>query len=175
MSDGRPSGEGAKGNPARLPTRSDDPPSARPDDDTAIVADVLAEKISRRVIHSSSIFSGPFPPPAILDGYGEVDASFPPRIFRMGEIEQEHRHGMDRNALRAESRNSLLGIVSGFVVALSGLATTAWIAYLGHPAAAAVLGTVDLVSLVGVFIYGTRAKAAPPQLAPGNRDPEDAH
>jgi hypothetical protein len=42
---------------------------------------------------------------------------------------------------------------------LAFLGTAAWLIDTGHSLAGTFLGTVDLVSLAGVFVFGVRAKA----------------
>lgn len=65
------------------------------------------------------------------------------RLLTMAELEQRHQH-----------RTVLLGQMLGFVIALSFLGVSAWLILAGHEITGAVLGTVDLVALVTVFVVG---------------------
>jgi uncharacterized membrane protein len=48
-------------------------------------------------------FSGPIPAPEDLARYGQLDPSFPERIFTMAERNQEHRLAMESKILAMES------------------------------------------------------------------------
>ncbi len=50
----------------------------------------------------AGIYQGPLPPPAILEGYAHLDASFPERIMREFEANSEHIRNMNIMAQEAE-------------------------------------------------------------------------
>ena len=52
-------------------------------------------------------------------------------------------------------RRSDKGLYSGLAVAIVGLLVAAFLGYVGQQVAAAIIGSIDLVALVSVFIYGT--------------------
>lgn len=65
-------------------------------------------------------------------------------------LKREYRRERERYWL------NLLGLASGLVVALSFLGVSAWLIDGGHDAAGTILGTVDIVALVGTFVYAHR-------------------
>lgn len=106
-------------------------------------------------------FSGPLPPPDVLKKYQAIQPDFPERILRLTEKEAEHRHEITRKAVWIDGAEVLVGQVFGLIVALSSFAVAG---YLGHPAAASVIGSGTIVGLVAVFIKGrgTSAKTDQP-------------
>ena len=57
-----------------------------------------------------------------------------------------------------DARQSMGGLIAGFVVALAVLALAGVFAWLEMPVPAVVTALVDLAALVGVFVYGTRSR-----------------
>lgn len=70
-------------------------------------------------------YSGPLPPPAVLQRYDQVVPGAAERILRMAEGQSKHRQELEKTVVRSGSRDSLLGIVSGVVVSLGFL----WLTY----------------------------------------------
>ncbi len=108
---------------------------------------------------SVSSFSGPIPPPEILSKYDEICPGAADRLIRMAEKQSAHRQSLESRALDCEHKRSMLGMMCGLVVAISGFAVAAWIAWLGHPWIGVLFASIDIVSLVGVFVYGKRHTA----------------
>ena len=76
----------------------------------------------------------------------------------MAEEQQAHRHKMEHIAIESESRNSRLGILSGFIICMTTIICGAVVACMGREwPGYAIIGT-GLVSLAGVFIYGTATR-----------------
>jgi hypothetical protein len=48
---------------------------------------------------------------------------------------------------------NMAGLVTGFIIALAFLAVSGWLINGDHDAAGVILGSVDLVALVSVFVY----------------------
>lgn len=105
---------------------------------------------------SSHKYSGPIPPPSFLREYAEIYPDAPQIIFNMAQSQSEHRQGLERFSLRHTTIRAYAGLGVGMIVALAGLAAAVIIAVYASPAAGAIVGSVDLVGLVGVFVYGTR-------------------
>jgi uncharacterized membrane protein len=58
-------------------------------------------------------------------------------------------------ALKIYSRNSLLGLIFAFLIALAVLAATVLCLYLNHPIPGYILGSGGLVMIVYIFISGS--------------------
>lgn len=61
-------------------------------------------------------FSGPIPPPSIIEGYERVLPGSADRIITMAEKQSEHRQKMEEKMISAESRDSLLGVIFAFLL-----------------------------------------------------------
>lgn len=62
-----------------------------------------------RQVSMSQSFTGPLPPPEALANYEQASPGAADRILRMAEGQQQHRHGLERQAVSSEHRRSLLG------------------------------------------------------------------
>lgn len=106
-------------------------------------------------------FSGPIPPPDVLEHYDAISNGLANRIVAMAENEQAHRRELDISTLDAnkgiankEFSERRIGQVFGLIIGISGLACAAYLGYLGLETAAATVGGTTVVSLVGLFILG---------------------
>jgi uncharacterized membrane protein len=113
---------------------------------------------------------GVFPSPAMLEGYRTFGPELVERVVIMAEREQRQRHWRER----APERTARLGITFGLMIGISGLVTSGYLAAIGLPVAAAVLGATDLLGLVGVFIYGSRQQPSPLQSSHRSETPHPA-
>lgn len=76
----------------------------------------------------------------------------------MAEEQQAHRHRLEAKVVQTESINSTLGIISGFIIGIATVVGGCIVAYAGKEWAGFALGSTGLAALVGVFVYGTRAR-----------------
>jgi uncharacterized membrane protein len=117
---------------------------------------------SSRVVQTATTaavqFQGPLPHPQLLEGYEKIVPGSAERILKMAEEQQTHRHGMERQALQVESRNSFAGIICAFVIGIVTVVCGSLVAYSGVQWQGYAISGTGLVSLVGTFIYGTRAR-----------------
>jgi uncharacterized membrane protein len=111
------------------------------------------------VTHMASSFTGPVPPPELLFGYERALPGSADRILSMAESQAAHRHALEMCVATGGTRDSLLGIICGAVIAVGSIAAGTLCVLSGHDAAGATVATASLASIVGVFIYGTRARS----------------
>jgi len=104
-------------------------------------------------------YSGPLPPPAVLQRYDQVVPGAAERILRMAEDQSRHRQALESVVVRSGSRDSLLGIMAASTTCLGFLWLTYYAISRGHVLTGSFLGTVNIVGLVSVFVYGTRTKS----------------
>lgn len=69
-----------------------------------------------QAISTTEQYSGPIPHPKIISGYEEILPGAADRILSMAEKESQHRHDMDDKFHKTDSRDSLLSIVSAFIL-----------------------------------------------------------
>jgi len=101
-------------------------------------------------------FSGPLPPPELLDRYEKVVPGTAERILRMAEKEQDHRHNLEAS-LPALARQ---GQLFGFVLGLSGIIGGVVLVAMGRSLAGFGVFLVSLGSLVGAYMYGHKASVS---------------
>lgn len=99
-------------------------------------------------------FSGPLPAPEDLQGFKDVDPSFPDRIVKHFEKEQIHRHEREKKLVDAGIANAARGQYIAFAVAIAGLALCAFAVSRGGATATGGLALAGggLATLVGVFL-----------------------
>lgn len=119
-----------------------------------------------QVAFKQEIFSGPLPHPDQLNAYDDITRS---SIIEMAVRAQLHAHSMQLKGLTGAILKDRLGQIFGFGIAISGLAASAWISQYSA-VAAAIIGTLDLVGMVGVFVipraFERNAAKQPPQDEP---------
>lgn len=110
---------------------------------------------------TSEVHRGPIPHPRILKGYEEIIPGAADRILSMAESEAQHRHEIDNKCVKADSRDSLLGIISAFILGLSCIVGGILVIIMVPKTIGIVSGTVitgsGLAGILGTFISGTKA------------------
>lgn len=111
---------------------------------------------SRQVVEiQERRYSGPLPTPALLKEFDNVVPGCAERIIRMAEEQAKHRQLLERTVIIGDSKRANQGLWVGGTIAFLFLVGAVFLIYNGHDWAGGILASVDLVSIVGVFIYGT--------------------
>ena len=103
-------------------------------------------------------FAGPIPPPSLLSEYNDIVPDAANRILTMAEKQAEHRMALETFAVHSEVARSYWGLGAAALVALSIAGLAAAAIFTDHDAAGAALGTIDLVGIIGTFIYGNETR-----------------
>ena len=111
--------------------------------------------MSSAVVAVAHSFEGPLPPPDILAGYESVLPGSAERILQLAEQESAHRRDLVASVVEAGVSRSRWGLWLGAVVAMAFLGAATAMVLAGHPVPGTIIGTADLASVVGMFIYGT--------------------
>lgn len=101
---------------------------------------------------------GPLPPAEAFEKYEAVCPGAANRIIRMAEKQAEHRQEIEKLVVSSGVRNSHMGIISAFVLALVILICGVFCILQGHDWAGTVIVGIDIVGLCGVFVYGTKMR-----------------
>lgn len=109
-------------------------------------------------ITQAAAFSGPLPPPNVLQRYDEIIPNGADRIVAMAEKQSAHRIDLERTVIHGDSRRANWGVFCGFTLAVLVIVLSFILILYGHAVAGTILGTLDLVSLISVFIYGTTTR-----------------
>jgi len=116
------------------------------------------------------MFSGPHPPPEMLDAYERVVAGAAGRILNQGLSETTHRHEMERGLLDMQREDmqkshneTQLGLYLGAAVVALVVVAGIVALLLGHPLVGGVTLVADLATLAGVFVYRSRREVNAPR------------
>lgn len=122
------------------------------------------EKILVRSVEKHEIFSGPMPHPDDMRAYGDLIPNAGERFMSLWEREQTRRHEreqVEEDLAKADQAASASLAKRGqwlaFVIALCVLVLSVVLAYGGHETLAVAMATLDLATLVGVFLHGGQA------------------
>ena len=108
-------------------------------------------------IFAQAIHSGPLPPASEFEKYNSVVPDAGSRILAMAENEATHRHTIQRQIVKSDSRDSLLAIVFAFVLSLGCLVVGAYIIItlpnnIGAIIAGAIFGLSGIFSVIKSMI-----------------------
>lgn len=104
-------------------------------------------------------FSGPLPPPEILQKFNEVVPGSAERIIKMAEEQSVHRRALEKKVIDSDIAGSKLGQILGFIIAIAGLVVALLTAIFGNAIAGGFIGVGTLASLVSVFMYGSKTRS----------------
>jgi len=122
------------------------------------------EEITSIVKAVSQSYSGPIPPPAMLDGYEMVQTGLADRIVSMAENEQQHRHSLENFAVSGEINKDKRGQWFALTVSLAIILGSVGLIYAGHEVSGSVLAGGTLTGLAYIFITGRKKPdETPPQ------------
>lgn len=116
------------------------------------------KKVVAEVMQSE--FSGPIPPPSIIEGYERVLPGSADRIITMAEKQAAHRQALEVKMVYSEARDGLLGVIFAFLLGIGCIAAAIVMVYLvpqnGGAIAGALLGVTGIGSITSSFITSTR-------------------
>ncbi len=111
------------------------------------------------VSRSQSVsYSGPLPVPSHLAQYEDILPGAAERIFKMAEDQAEHRRNLENKVIDSGIADSKKGLCFGFLIGIFGFVVVGYSARLGFQILAGIIAALDLASLVGVFVYGSKQK-----------------
>jgi uncharacterized membrane protein len=103
-------------------------------------------------------FSGPIPPPDLLDRYNQMIPGGADRILKMAEKQSAHRQYIEKWAVIGGTILSYFGVGCAACIALGALYLGYRLIMNGQVIPGAVFGGGGLTGLVAAFIYGTRSR-----------------
>ncbi len=118
------------------------------------------EQVVARVIENR--FSGPIPPPNVIAGYESIVPGAAERIIKMAEIQSAHRQEMESIIIRAESRDSLLGVLFAFGMGIGCIVACIVMVITVQESASVIcgslLGATGIASIITSFLKNTRRR-----------------
>jgi uncharacterized membrane protein len=148
-----PSNKNSQNHRAQLTRLEDEVIRTEPELFTGLPKD-RARKIVQTVAISMKSHSGPLPDPETLNRYNEIIPNGADRIMIGFEKQLDHRIDIENHAIKGQVRQSDRGQLFAFIIAIAVLLASFWLINQGHDTAGTILGSVDLVALVTVFITG---------------------
>lgn len=101
---------------------------------------------------------GPLPSPQTLKEYAGLIDNAPERIFALFEKQSNHRIELEKKVFGGQATQSKVGQFMGFSIAVLFLAAAFTLIVMEHDVAGTILGSVDLVALVSLFVLGRNSQ-----------------
>jgi uncharacterized membrane protein len=101
----------------------------------------------------SSSFSGPIPPPALLEKYNQIIPNGAERILAMAEKQSAHREYLEKRVVDGNVSNQTRGSYFAFVISLTAILGGVWLISHGKSPEGLASIITSLVGLAGVFFY----------------------
>lgn len=117
-------------------------------------------------------FSGPIPPPNVLQGYEDVLKGSAERILSMAEKQSNHRIEMESTVVKRGLNQKSWGVAIGGIALFVILGMVTGFALLGLLWLAGILATTTLLIVLCVFVLGKEPsdrKKKTPQQAPAKQ------
>ena len=118
--------------------------------------DVIVQIVRRELI--ATFWSGPLPPPEILKTYEEIVPGSGKQLIDTFDRQAHHRMELEKAVIFGDVNRANRGLWAAAAVALAFLIVAAVVILEGHDAAGIVIASVDIGSIVGVFVYGTETR-----------------
>ncbi len=100
----------------------------------------------------SEAFSGPVPHPEIIEKYEQIYPGAAKMIFEKWDAQVKHRHGIENSLVRTDNAKSLLGLIFGFIVAMSSIGAGVYCAIHGMLLYAGGLSLSAIALIVAAFV-----------------------
>ena len=122
-----------------------------------ILVDLPAEKREEVITKVQEMvvarhFSGPLPPPELLQGYKDIIPDSPERLLKMVENRENHKISTESIIVKHEISQSSRGQIFGFVIAIIIIFIVAYLTINSHYTVAAILGGATIIGLVTIFV-----------------------
>jgi uncharacterized membrane protein len=105
-----------------------------------------------------TVFSGPLPPPEVLEKYNTILPGAAERILRMAEIQSEHRQGLEKRVIGSDIKRSFWGSIFAFIFGMSLIGLGAALLLMGRDISGFVSLGIAMAPIMTAFIYGSRAR-----------------
>jgi uncharacterized membrane protein len=99
-------------------------------------------------------FSGPFPPPEILQGFEDVVPGAAREILNMTLSQSRHRQECEKLVITHQQTQSRRGQIFGFILVILAVGTAAYLGKTGHDAVAGVIGGSTVIGVASIFALG---------------------
>jgi uncharacterized membrane protein len=108
---------------------------------------------------SSITFSGPTPPPQVLEYYERLVPGSAKRFLDEPHLEAEHRRSLERSVVQERIRLSKRGQVMAFILASFCIIMGFVAIFYEHDLAGLGAVILSIGSLIGIFLYSRRSQS----------------
>lgn len=116
----------------------------------------VQESITRTLIAEQISYAGPIPPPSLLEEFDKVIPNGADRIMIMAEKQLSHRHKLEASVVKANNRDSLIGVISASAIGLSAIIGGIILIALDKSLEAFGVIIPSIATLVGVYLHGNK-------------------
>ncbi len=103
-------------------------------------------------------YSGPLPPPFIIEGYERVLPGSADRILKMAENQAEHRQSLETKVISSNILNEKLGLIFGLLLAVGFLTAGFLLVWDGKEVTGLVALGAPIIGIIGAYIDSQRRK-----------------
>lgn len=104
-------------------------------------------------VEAHAVFSGPLPPPELLERYNQVLPGAAERIIAMAEKQSSHRQNIEKEVISGNVFSQKMGLILGFALAMTAIAGGIWLASKGMATEGLAMILSALAAPAGVFVY----------------------
>jgi uncharacterized membrane protein len=115
---------------------------------------IAAPQTAQVAFFKAEGFSGPLPPPDMLQKYNEAFPGCAERIVGLAERQSSHRQSIERKVICSNVVSERLGQILGFVLAIVVIMSGVYLTMHDKPTQGIVAILSPLFGLVTAFIYG---------------------
>lgn len=112
--------------------------------------------LSMRITHQRTEFSGPIPSPELYREYENILPGAADRILKMAEIQQSHRHELEKSVIVSDIVQARIGLIFGFIYVMTAILGGIHLLNTGRDITGLSVLVGALVTLAGVFIFRQR-------------------
>ncbi len=108
------------------------------------------------IVEKSSSFSGPIPPPMLLDEYEKIVPGAAKDIMSEFKEQSKHRRKLEKDTINSQIKQSGRGQIFAFVISILIISVSGYFAFLEQYTLAGVFGTVTLSTILSSFFIGKK-------------------
>lgn len=110
-------------------------------------------------VQQHQTFSGPIPPPEMLERYEKLVPGAANRILTMAEAQSSHRRDLEGRVIRGNVRSQTMGQVLAFILCSELFGGSIYLLANGREIGGLTTLVTAVAGFVGVFVYGRRQQA----------------
>jgi len=123
-------------------------PSPQPNQNPTQDVKTTSKMVVEQHIEHHVEFSGPIPPPAILERYEKILPGSAERILSMAEKQSTHRQMMEKRIIFSETSQAKVGMFLAFIIVIAALVIGGYLSLNNRP----VNGLISLITAIGVIV-----------------------